>query len=361
LRPPRESEWSPRALLPGRPFTDSAGPGAGFHWYRARWVGRSGGRSLWSAPVRVTVLGGQAPPADPPSLTAQPVECGGVRLTWSPVLDAGGYTVERAEPGAPFTSLAELGGTDLSYVDTDVEPGRAYRYRVLAENSAGASPGRTIAQATSSSSQFTLGLSSSAVAVPPGRSAAVDVGVTRHGGAFDVELAFEAGPELAGAVDVALAPRATAGDSVATISVDPRAGTGLVVRGTVVARASAPGAGTCTAPLTVHVGRPSCEITMPDVRLRPTAGTQLVDLFIERTGFARRTGLTVRFDDTAFETYATLSFVPNPAAGRSTAVIDVLRDLPGSGHATTALVRAVPPEGVARPCGRQVRLIFPAS
>ncbi len=67
------------------------------------------------------------------------VSCDRFELTWSPVADAAGYEVQRAELRAdsPFYPIATLGAGELQYVDLDVAQGLDYRYVVMAVDASG--------------------------------------------------------------------------------------------------------------------------------------------------------------------------------------------------------------------------------
>jgi len=83
--------------------------------------------------------GGPSAPATPGGLTAVE-QSGSVLVTWTAVADATSYRLERSEPSAPG-SFTQVGGSlaATTYTDTDVEPGVAYGYRVVAVNAVGES------------------------------------------------------------------------------------------------------------------------------------------------------------------------------------------------------------------------------
>jgi hypothetical protein len=81
-------------------------------------------------------------PAAPGRLDALP-EGSAVRLVWEPVsaADLSGYVVFRGESEAAPVRLTEKPVSDTFFTDTTVQPGRRYRYTVVAVDSAGnASP-----------------------------------------------------------------------------------------------------------------------------------------------------------------------------------------------------------------------------
>jgi len=61
-----------------------------------------------------------------------------VKLTWDPVPGVVGYNVYRsAQPGGEYERINPAPLPQPRYVDTDVEPGKTYFYRVTAVNAVG--------------------------------------------------------------------------------------------------------------------------------------------------------------------------------------------------------------------------------
>ena len=60
-----------------------------------------------------------------------------VTISWSASVNALAYRVERAISSGPFTIVAELDNSTLSFTDGDVDPGTRYYYEVYAINDAG--------------------------------------------------------------------------------------------------------------------------------------------------------------------------------------------------------------------------------
>lgn len=104
---------------------------------RADWEARIG------KPSDVSTSAGTLPP---PGEVSAIGGTGHVRLTWSPVDNALGYLVHRADhPDGPFEPLDHRGGDVLAvpgsqYADTLVEPGRHYWYKVATWSNDGAGP-----------------------------------------------------------------------------------------------------------------------------------------------------------------------------------------------------------------------------
>ncbi|MGE5926443.1 MAG: fibronectin type III domain-containing protein [Gemmatimonadota bacterium] len=80
----------------------------------------------------------EAAPAPPATLQATATSATGVALTWAASTGATGYIVERA-PGAGGAFAQVATPTATTYADAGLAPATAYRYRVYAVNSAGAS------------------------------------------------------------------------------------------------------------------------------------------------------------------------------------------------------------------------------
>ena len=90
---------------------------------------------------------GEGLPGAPMELRAVFDASSGVKLSWSDVSDAEDkFLVERkvADSNDKFFVLAELPADTVEYVDTEVESGTIYRYRVLAVNGFGESPSEDV-------------------------------------------------------------------------------------------------------------------------------------------------------------------------------------------------------------------------
>ena len=86
-----------------------------------------------------TYLSDTEPPSAPYGLSVSPSN-DQVYLSWVSSAGATSYTLKRSKgPSDPFLVVA-MNLTDLSYTDTDVEPGKTYHYVVVAHNGAGESP-----------------------------------------------------------------------------------------------------------------------------------------------------------------------------------------------------------------------------
>ena len=98
----------------------------------------SAGSSAPSAPVPASPVATLQPPGGSPVLAASAGDAR-VSLTWTAVIGATRYSVERsADGGATFVPLATV--ADLGYLDTGLQNGSAYSYRVRGVNDAGAGP-----------------------------------------------------------------------------------------------------------------------------------------------------------------------------------------------------------------------------
>lgn len=68
-----------------------------------------------------------------------------VEFKWKPPKDSGGclvtnYIIERQQVGRnKWSNLGEIPGTNTTYKDSDVNPGRRYYYRIRAKNAEGVS------------------------------------------------------------------------------------------------------------------------------------------------------------------------------------------------------------------------------
>jgi len=84
-----------------------------------------------------------SPPASPTQLTATADAANptaALSLTWiNTATNANGYRVERSPDGLSFGQIVQLGSSAASYVDSGLNAGTAYYYRVSAYNGAGSS------------------------------------------------------------------------------------------------------------------------------------------------------------------------------------------------------------------------------
>lgn len=144
---------SPINTAPVRATTYTDAPAYGEHEYRVSAVADEGPpllQSDFSAPVRVTFKDLVPPPA-PAGLSAL-IETKVVRLVWDPVeaADFAGYRIYRSE-GVGHTNPREIGTIPLtneivtatSYVDTNPNPGIAFRYAVTSVDKSGNESPRT--------------------------------------------------------------------------------------------------------------------------------------------------------------------------------------------------------------------------
>lgn len=81
---------------------------------------------------------GAEPPPPPASMSAMP-SAEHVLLSWSSSEGATSYTVKRSAGAAEPSYVLAMYLTDLSYTDTDIQPGKTYHYVVTASNTAGES------------------------------------------------------------------------------------------------------------------------------------------------------------------------------------------------------------------------------
>ncbi|MBB6024142.1 fibronectin type 3 domain-containing protein [Paenibacillus sp. JGP012] len=97
--------------------------------------------SQWSAPLEARTVA-EAPQA-PGNLKAVALTSTSVKLTWDAVNKATSYRVARAEQGTEsYEQIYE--GSDLSFTDQELVPGKSYSYRVTATNAAGESSYSTV-------------------------------------------------------------------------------------------------------------------------------------------------------------------------------------------------------------------------
>ena len=92
-------------------------------------------------------------PAAPASLAAEVLDDAHVRLSWSPVSqNEREFRLERAPAeGGGFSTVALIGGTMESHVDSNLSASTGYRYRLVAINESGESPPSAEAVATTAS------------------------------------------------------------------------------------------------------------------------------------------------------------------------------------------------------------------
>uniref|UniRef100_A0A3P8WIH2 Immunoglobulin like and fibronectin type III domain containing 1, tandem duplicate 2 n=1 Tax=Cynoglossus semilaevis TaxID=244447 RepID=A0A3P8WIH2_CYNSE len=92
---------------------------------------------------KLIVVDKPSPPLGPVDIVESAVTS--VEFKWKPPKDNGGcpvtnYIIERQQVGRnKWTSLGEIPGKNLSYKDSDVDPGRKYCYRIKAKNAEGVS------------------------------------------------------------------------------------------------------------------------------------------------------------------------------------------------------------------------------
>lgn len=73
----------------------------------------------------------------PAMITAVQVPDGTIRVTWSTVEGALGYTLARSVPPVPIAPVTLANPSDTVYIDRDVKSGSTYYYLVAAVNEAG--------------------------------------------------------------------------------------------------------------------------------------------------------------------------------------------------------------------------------
>lgn len=77
-------------------------------------------------------------PAAPTAVSATSTGSSGISVSWTDAAaNESGFRLERAEADGPFAALTSLPPNATSFLDTSVQPERAYRYRVFAVNTAG--------------------------------------------------------------------------------------------------------------------------------------------------------------------------------------------------------------------------------
>lgn len=111
------------------------------------------------APAPQVVTPTPAPTPTPPPLPTPPTSPIGIAATstspqsaavsWTLTSTNGtGVRIERADGTNPFVVLTNLPANSSSFLDTSVQPGQAYRYRIVAVNQGGESPASTEASTT---------------------------------------------------------------------------------------------------------------------------------------------------------------------------------------------------------------------
>ncbi|WP_295821295.1 LamG-like jellyroll fold domain-containing protein [uncultured Deinococcus sp.] len=79
-------------------------------------------------------------PAAPTGLTATPASATSVTVTWTPVADATGYTLERRTGTSPYVPVTLPSPTATTVTDTGLGASTTYTYHVSATTAAGTSP-----------------------------------------------------------------------------------------------------------------------------------------------------------------------------------------------------------------------------
>ncbi|MGH2417976.1 MAG: fibronectin type III domain-containing protein, partial [Candidatus Limnocylindria bacterium] len=126
----------------GLAYTDTGVANGSTYGYQVAAL-NSAGVGARSNEVTATPQGALTAPSAPRSLAAAKVR-NAVRLTWSAPVSNGGtaittYRIKRTAAGAE-TRVAEVAGTQLSYVDTTTERKVTYFYIVVAVNSVDEGP-----------------------------------------------------------------------------------------------------------------------------------------------------------------------------------------------------------------------------
>lgn len=89
------------------------------------------------------------PPVAPSGLVASATGSDTVALSWSDnASDEDSYHVQSSTDGTTFSTIAQLGANETSFIDNGLNPDTTYFYRVFAMNSAGASSLSGVASAT---------------------------------------------------------------------------------------------------------------------------------------------------------------------------------------------------------------------
>ena len=100
---------------------------------------------VWS----FTTAGTEPAPPAPTGLTSVAASPTQINLTWNAAPGATSYRLERAPaPGGPYTEIANLPASPMSYNNTGLTPQQSYYYRIRAANTGGFSPYSDIAGTT---------------------------------------------------------------------------------------------------------------------------------------------------------------------------------------------------------------------
>ena len=153
-RGPSEDNLTLLAAVEGTSFIDDTAERGITYFYSvsaANALGEGGISAVLS--ILIPELTGPSSPLD---LMLSEVD-EGVRLSWQETLDDGGspitgYVVMRGAESGNLSILAEL-GTEVEYIDTDVEPGTTYYYTVYAVNAIG--PGASTSEVTITTAEET--------------------------------------------------------------------------------------------------------------------------------------------------------------------------------------------------------------
>lgn len=142
--------WSEVAVLPA----DSSSVAltglteATTYYHRVRAALPGGGFSSFSNTAAATTVA-NAPPSAPTGLTVTVVSTRQINLSWTDNADNEvSVVVERSVDGGSWQTLVTLPRDRIGFVDTDVVGSAHYRYRVYAQNSAGASSTTTAVDGT---------------------------------------------------------------------------------------------------------------------------------------------------------------------------------------------------------------------
>jgi fibronectin type 3 domain-containing protein len=115
------------------------------------YVGFTGGTGGLTAvqDIQTWTFAPSVPPVAPTSLLATPTSGTQIELTWTePNSNQTGFAIERSTDGTNYTQIATVGANTTSYLDTGLNTGTQYDYRVRATNAAGVSDYSPVATAT---------------------------------------------------------------------------------------------------------------------------------------------------------------------------------------------------------------------
>ena len=124
---------------------------AGTYYFRVRVYLNQGGATYSEYSQVQSAIVSAAPPAAPSNLAATPASGSQVSLTWSDnSTNENGFRIERCTGSActGFLQIATTGPNVAVYQDVNLSASTAYRYRVLAQNAAGASTYSNVATVT---------------------------------------------------------------------------------------------------------------------------------------------------------------------------------------------------------------------